>query len=147
MMEPLGEVVDNDVAERIELSFPARPDFVVLARFAAATVAARAGFDVEEIEDLRLAVDELFVSLGPMARDGCMRIELERSDNTVSIVGAFEGFSPMALKIEGDGQDETWEKAAELSKLLLDSLVDEHGRETRNGRPTAWLRKRGTLAK
>ena len=148
MMEPVGEAVDEEAAERIELSFPARPDFVVLARFAAATVAARAGFDVEEIEDLRLAVDELFVSLGPMARDGCMRMELERSDDTVSIVGAFRRFRAEGFaEPRRDGQDETWEKAAELSELLLDSLVDEHGRETRNGRPTAWLRKRRTLAK
>jgi hypothetical protein len=146
-MEPVGEAVREEAAERIEISFPALPDLVVLARFAAATVAARAGFDIEEIEDLRLAVDELFVSLGPMAIDGCMRMVLERSDDTVSIVGSFEGFAPRGFRTEEKGQDETWEKAAELSELLLDSLVDEHGRETRDGPPTAWLRKRRTLAK
>jgi hypothetical protein len=113
---------------------------VVLARFAAATIAARADFDVEQIEDLRLAVDELCVSFGPMGEEGCVRMELERERDTVSIVGSFEPFSRSSAGHEP--VDATWERAAELSELLLDSLVDEHGREIRNGRSVAWLRKR-----
>ena len=46
----------------VELTIPVRADLVVLARLTAATVASRADFDVEEIEDLRLAVDELCIS-------------------------------------------------------------------------------------
>jgi len=146
-MEPAGDALIQEDHELIELSFPAHPDLVVLARFAAATVAARAGFDVEEIEDLRLAVDELFVSLGPMTRNACVRIELDRRGDTVSIVSSFEGVTARSAMERAMGQqDETWEKAAELSELLLDSLVDEHGRETRSGGPVAWLSKRRSFA-
>jgi len=146
MIEPLDETPWGDESESIELSFTAQPELVVLARFAAATVAARAGFDLEEIEDLRLAVDELFVSFGPMSEDGCVRMELDRSDDTVRFVGTFDGFAGAPASKEKDGPDGSWERAAELSELLLDSLVDEHGRETRNGKPVAWLRKRRTAA-
>jgi anti-sigma regulatory factor (Ser/Thr protein kinase) len=144
MIEPLEELTRADERESIELSFPAHPDLVVLARFAAATIAARASFDVEEIEDLRLAVDELFVSLGPLTEQGCVRLELDRTADTVSIVGTYDRFA--TAHASEDVADGSWERAAELSELLLDSLVDEHGREIRDGKPVAWLRKRRTAA-
>ena len=49
------------MSEAVELIIPVQSDLVVLARLTAATVASRAGFNVEEVEDLRLAVDELCV--------------------------------------------------------------------------------------
>ena len=140
MIDPVSDAAQSEERELIELSFPAYPDLVVLARFAAATMAARAGFDVEEIEDLRLAVDELFVSFGPRFADGCVRLELHRSEDTINIVGSFEP-SSHAEANDGD-KDENWQRATELSELLLDSLVDEHGRGINHSRPSAWLRKR-----
>ena len=136
------ESSDGGRRELIELSFPFHADLVVLARFAAATAAARAGFDVEEIEDLRLAIDELFVSIGPITEDGCVRLQLDRSADSVRIVSSFERFDQPRVAVEADFEEETWERAAELSELLLDSLVDEHGRENRDGASVAWLRKR-----
>ena len=63
---PVPDVVQRRVhamSEAVELIIPVQSDLVVLARLTAATVASRAGFDVEEVEDLRLAVDELCVSI------------------------------------------------------------------------------------
>ena len=54
---------NNPTSELVELSIPVRADLVVLARLTAATVASRAGFGVDEIEDLRLAVEELCLSV------------------------------------------------------------------------------------
>jgi hypothetical protein len=34
------------------------------------------------------------------------------------------------------------DEAAQLSEQILDALVDEHGRESRDGSVRAWLRKR-----
>ena len=45
--------------DRVLLTFPARGDLVVLARLVASAISARVGFDIEELEDLRLAVGEL----------------------------------------------------------------------------------------
>lgn len=47
------------VADVVRLTFPGSLEYVRVARMTASAVAARLGFDVEEIEDLRVAVDEL----------------------------------------------------------------------------------------
>jgi serine/threonine-protein kinase RsbW len=48
-----------DVEPRIAITFPARPEFLRLARLTTADAASRAGFDYEQIDDLRIAVSEL----------------------------------------------------------------------------------------
>jgi serine/threonine-protein kinase RsbW len=48
-----------DSEDVVALTFPALPQYLRLARMAAADTGARAGFSVEELEDLRIAVDEL----------------------------------------------------------------------------------------
>jgi serine/threonine-protein kinase RsbW len=49
----------TSVAEVVRLSVPGSLEYVRVVRLTAAAVAARVGFDIEEIEDLRVAVDEL----------------------------------------------------------------------------------------
>jgi len=61
-------------------------DLLVLARITAATMAARADFDIEEIEDLRLAVDELcFVGGGRGPGRETVRLEFTLDDATIAI--------------------------------------------------------------
>jgi hypothetical protein len=56
----MSETVDVlSAGDRIELRFPARGDLIVLARLVTSAISARAGFDIEQLEDLRLAVGEL----------------------------------------------------------------------------------------
>jgi anti-sigma regulatory factor (Ser/Thr protein kinase) len=57
-MEQPGQS-STSVAEIVRLSVPASLEYVRVVRLTAAAVAARFGFDVEEIEDIRVAVDEL----------------------------------------------------------------------------------------
>src|ERR1700684_3697360 len=78
-------VVRTSEREIIEISIPGSVDLVVLARFTAATVGARAGFDLDEIDDLRLAVDELSVSFGPLDGHTCLRYEFLRQGATVNV--------------------------------------------------------------
>jgi len=54
--------VDKSPERSIELTIPARPELWGLARMTVASVASRLGFVFEEIEDLRLAVDELSIA-------------------------------------------------------------------------------------
>ena len=59
-----SEPIDRDLppvahAERVELRIPARPQYLRLARLTAAGFASDLGFDVETLEDLRVAIDEL----------------------------------------------------------------------------------------
>lgn len=54
----MNPAVENSHNELVELRIPSRPEWVALARLAAATVANRLRFSIEEIEDVKLAVAE-----------------------------------------------------------------------------------------
>lgn len=127
--------------DHVEIAFPADVDFVVIARFAAATVAARANFDIDEIEDLRLAVDELCISFGPLSDHTGVRVEFDRFDDRVRVACTFEGGVNLS-RSELD-EDIEWKRTDDLSRQLLDALVDSHGREVTGGLLCAWLEKRG----
>jgi len=143
MTEPpdtTGEAGDD---ERIELCFPALVDLVVLARFTAAAVGTRSGFDIDEIEDLRLAVDELCISFGPLEEFRNITFEFERSADSVTIACEFErSENGTKTRSPSDTKTSSWERTSELSKLLLDALVDEHGQESEGERLRAWMKKR-----
>jgi hypothetical protein len=132
------EEVQNDV---VVLNLPALFDLVVVARFTAATVGARADFDIDEIEDLRLAVDELCISFGSLEDHESIEMRFERSMNTVKITCSFEGTRPDADRTDIAGMD--WQRTDSLSLQLLDALVDEHGRDEHGDHPCAWVLKRG----
>jgi serine/threonine-protein kinase RsbW len=124
--------------DRIELTFPARGDLIVLARLVTSAISARAGFDIEELEDLRLAVGELCLLTlqGSDAQHGDLRLELNVLGDAIEVVCTLERAGiASALQPEGD-------EVARLSEQILDALVDEHGRESRDGSVRAWLRKR-----
>jgi hypothetical protein len=127
--------------DHVTISLPADVDFVVLARFTAATVAARANFDIDEIEDLRLAVDELCISFGPLVEKDTLRLEFDRSDRLVKITCRFES-GDRDRNNEPDTPE--WKRTDDLSRQLLDALVDAHGREMTDSGPCAWLEKRGS---
>ena len=50
-------------AETVDVTIPAKPEFVSVARLAAAAVAARRSFSYDEIEDLKIAVSEACTAL------------------------------------------------------------------------------------
>lgn len=54
----MNEAVERETPDLVELRIPARPEWVALARLAAATVANRLRLSIEEIEDVKLAVAE-----------------------------------------------------------------------------------------
>jgi serine/threonine-protein kinase RsbW len=124
------------MADVVGLTLPSGADLLVLARLTAATVASRAGFDVEEVEDLRLAVDELCVALIRPGTDGRLTLEFIRDADLIEVRCSYEVLET-APSAEAD--DDLIEG---LSDRILDALVDEHGRILANGNEQAWLRKR-----
>jgi serine/threonine-protein kinase RsbW len=124
------------MTDTVELTLPVEADLVALARFAAATIASRANFDVEEIEDLRLAVDELCVSVLDGATDGRLELRFLRDGGQVEVACVFV---PSAVD-HPDGSGVEYRN--DLSDRIVDALVDEHGQDTQGGHPRAWLRKR-----
>ena len=137
--------VAPDDTEHVEILLPGEVDFIVLARFTAATVAARANFDIDEIEDLRLAIDELCISSGPVSENRSLRLEFERTGSLVKITCTFEPKVPGDYDPQTDHDEVDWKRTDDLSRQLLDALVDRHGRDHANGRSSAWLEKRGNV--
>ncbi len=54
----MNQAVEHFESELVELRIPSRPEWIALARLAAATAANRLHFSLEEIEDVKLAVAE-----------------------------------------------------------------------------------------
>jgi hypothetical protein len=100
----------------VRLVVPALPEFLRLARVTAAGLAGRLGFNYDEVEDLRLAIDELCFGLtGPTGRRGTveLRYVLSRDGLVVEGQGHFvDDIAPVGL--------------TELSQVILGALVDEH---------------------
>ena len=142
--DPIGTDTLGD-GDCVVLTFPARGDLVVLARLVASAISTRVGFDIEELEDLRLAVGELclLALAGSDARHGDLRLEFTVSPASLDISCTLGGAAPAPASRSSDGDE-----ADELSEQILAALVDEHGREQEDGSVRAWLRKRrkGPLA-
>jgi serine/threonine-protein kinase RsbW len=105
----------------VRLVVPAAPEYLRLVRLTAAGLATRVGFTFDEVEDLRIAVDELcflFVAEPDMGRD----IELLYLAGPDSIT--IEGHS----RLSGDMPEPN-----DLSQQILDALVDEHALSEENG--------------
>ncbi len=126
--------------DRVELSLPARPDLLFLVRMTAAAVASRADFGYDQIEDLRLAIDELCLTVcGESAIDGRLQLLFKWGDDAIEVVGVYEADDAG----RGPRRDlGVAQQASELSERILDALVDEHGTDVVGGCPRAWLRMR-----
>lgn len=133
-----GEALST--SDRVELSLPARPDLLFLVRMTAAAVASRADFGYDQIEDLRLAIDELCLTVcGDAPSEGRLQLLFKWGDDAIEVVGIYEddavtGASHLDL--------DPMQPASELSQRILDALVDEHGTDSVGGCPRAWLRMR-----
>src|SRR3954471_20626598 len=71
----------------VRLIVPRALEFVPLARVTVAGYAARLGFDVDEIEDSRIAVDELGRILVEAAAGEGLDIELEGAEHRLDLSG------------------------------------------------------------
>jgi anti-sigma regulatory factor (Ser/Thr protein kinase) len=113
-MEQQGE---SDVQrEEVRLTMPAVPQLLRVARLTAAGLANRLGFSYDEIEDVKIAVDELcFVLVGSKGRDGTLSLTYTLDSDHLSIEGV------------GDfGASAVDPAPSELSAQILTAVVDEH---------------------
>jgi len=102
--------------DEVRLIVPALPEYLRLARVTAAGLAGRLGFNYDEVEDLRLAIDELCFGLtGPTGRRGTVELRYELHDDGLVVEGQghfVDDIAPVGL--------------TELSQVILSALVDEH---------------------
>ena len=120
----------SDVTVRV----PAQPDFVHVLRSVVATVAARDNFTYDEIDDLRLAVDEACAQLLALpGRSTTLTVQLTPVDGGLVVVAT----------IDADGQAWPPEGAEHtLAWQILSALADETRFEELDGSPALRLTKR-----
>jgi serine/threonine-protein kinase RsbW len=102
--------------EEVRLTMPAIPQLLRVARLTAAGLAGRLGFTFDEIEDVKIAVDELcFALVGTKGREGELTVTYRLLPDALEIEGrgAFGGGAPSPVP-------------SELSSQILDAVVDEH---------------------
>ena len=135
---------DAGHSQVVELTFPRGPDLMFLARMTGAAVASRAGFGIDQVEDLRLAIDELCLTVaGDGPGDGSrLRLCFDWSDEAIRVEGVLEpGPDATAAPGPATGGAGDVPSAAELSERILDALVDEHGaeHEHEHGATRVWM--------
>ncbi len=108
--------MDQVHGEQIRLTMPATPHLMRVARLTAAGLASRLGFSLDEVEDLKIAVDELcYAMVGTRGREGTLTLVYRMTADTLEIEGS------------SDYDDRsTGSAASELSALILAAVVDEH---------------------
>ena len=119
----------------VRLAVPAAPQFVRLVRLAAADIGARAGFGLDEIDDLRMAVDELcFALTGIEGRDGELEVRF-------SLAGP-------EVVVDGTGRFTSGTASTDLSPhtvirdQILGSVLDQHALDVDAEPPRFHGRKR-----
>jgi hypothetical protein len=108
---------DGPSADEVVLSILAEPQLLRVARLTAAGLAGRLGFSFDEIEDVKIAVDELcFALVGSKGRPGTLTLTYRLDSGALAIdgVGSFA---------DGSGADPT---PSDLSSQILAAVVDEH---------------------
>ena len=115
-------------ASVVEFRIPADPTYVRVARLAVGDIGERAGFSLDELDDVRLAVDEL-CAIMLRAGGAHLRLRIELRDRLLVVDGSTDGASvPVA--------------PSELSEMLLRALVDECRFGVRDDETTVEMRKR-----
>jgi serine/threonine-protein kinase RsbW len=118
--------------ESISINIPASPEYLKVVRLIVAGLASRLGFTIDDIEDLKIAVDELSAYLtGAQGREGTLDIGFDLHDDKIDIRGI--GRFSAGTKVRTDLTD--------MSKMILETVVDDAALEQTDGMPTFRLSK------
>jgi anti-sigma regulatory factor (Ser/Thr protein kinase) len=113
----------------IRLALPPAAEFVQVARLTAAALATRAGFSIDEVDDLRIAIDELSALLvqSPGASSD-LELRFEVAEHEVKVHGGISSAGHPVL--------------SELSEKILEVVVDTYGIDSRDGHVSFHCEKR-----
>jgi serine/threonine-protein kinase RsbW len=100
--------------DTVRLSVPAALEYVRIVRLAGSGGASRLGFDIEEIENLRVALDVLASMTIDLAGAGELEITFSTTDTELRIVGR----APVAAGAEVGVE--------ELTAQILKAVIDDY---------------------
>jgi serine/threonine-protein kinase RsbW len=99
----------------VRLSLPASPRYLAAARLVATSLGAESGLSVDDLDDLRLGLNELVSLLVEAGVDGSrVELEFEIEDGTITVRGELDGGA--STPIEAD----------ELTRRIVSAVVDRH---------------------
>jgi serine/threonine-protein kinase RsbW len=123
---------ESTSAESISIKIPASPEYIQVVRLVAAGLAARLSFTLEDIEDLKIAVDELSAYItGAHGRSGTLAVSFTLNDDQIQISGTGEYTQRYELRTE----------LTEFSRMILETVSDSAELSASDGKPTFSLVK------
>ncbi|MBV8602030.1 MAG: ATP-binding protein [Candidatus Eremiobacteraeota bacterium] len=110
---------------RVELRIPAKAEWVAVARLAAAAVASRLRFSMDEIDDLKLAIAEACTNcIHQSEAIETIEIRWEAGPTGLRVSVNGDGRGPRIESVKsGSGEEEA--RAGGLGVFLIRSLMDE----------------------
>jgi serine/threonine-protein kinase RsbW len=113
--------------DTVSIRIPASPQFLGVLRLVAAGLATRLHFTLEDIEDLKIAVDELSAYLtGAQGRDGDLEVRFSIGEDRIEIEG--RAVLQPGHKVRTD--------LTEFSQMILDTVADSASLQQLDGTPT-----------
>lgn len=102
----------------VKIGIPAKPDYILAVRLAVSAVAERAGFNIEDIEDLKVA-----------AAEACMLLLASRPETLDINITVDDGIkidlSAVGKSKESAAVNDEESETGDLSQYLLEALVDD----------------------
>ena len=129
-MNDLEDVRASDVV----LQVPASPASLRVVRMVAATIVADDGFDIDEVDDVRMAVDELCAAVIETSPTSSVRVRFRLEAHRLDVRIDAEHSTPAAAPID------------EMRAAVLGAVTDQFSTTVEDGRSVAAFAKRSTLA-
>jgi len=117
-------------SDRVVLSVPARSEFARTVRLAAAELAASAGMNIDDVDDVKLAVEEAFVLASARAGVAQVTVTFTLAEGSLELV---VGPVPSPSAAEDDS-----EPGQRYARFILESVCDEYELIERDG--AFWVR-------
>jgi hypothetical protein len=118
--------------DTISTKIPASPEYIQVVRLVASGLATRLGFTLDDIEDLKIGVDELCAYLtGAQGREGTLSIEFRVGGDRIEISGS--GTFTAGIKVRTE--------LTELSRKILETVADSASLDQTDGMPSFSLTK------
>ena len=124
--------MDLTSTDTVRVRIPASPVYLRVVRLVAADLASRLRFTIDEIEDLKIAVDELAAYMtGSQGRDGTLQITFTVDADRIEIAGTGEFVPGSRVRTE----------LTDFSRTILETVADTASLEQTDGAPTFRLVK------
>jgi hypothetical protein len=118
--------MDLTSTDTVRVRIPASPVYLRVVRLVVADLASRLGFTIDEIEDLKIGVDELVAYMtGSQGREGTLEIEFSVDQERIEINGKGHFLPGSRVRTE----------LTDFSRTILETVTDSASLEQLDGTP------------